>query len=146
MKYGILWGQKNWVLEGLGSWQTSTCRRDVSTFKKRDDNVKHLKNCTFFTDHWDAFSNVLPKDRHVIGKKHTVFIERHNSSTMNGSGRMTSRTTIVSKKGRGSMAQLSFGRPLRRPRSLLMIKRYFYLCLGENSQNGYFYDVFMSAP
>jgi insertion element IS1 protein InsB len=70
----------------------------LSTCKQRDDNVKHLKNCIFFTDHWDAFSNVLPKDCRVIRKKHTVFIERDNSNTRNGLGHMTRRTTIISKK------------------------------------------------
>jgi IS1 family transposase len=62
------------------------------------NKVKYLKNCTFFTDNWEAFSNVLPKDRHVIGKKHTVCIERDNSNTRHSLGRMTRRTKIVPKK------------------------------------------------
>jgi hypothetical protein len=37
--------------------------------------VKHLKSCTFFTDNWNAFAEVLPPERHVIEKKHTVAIE-----------------------------------------------------------------------
>ncbi len=31
------------------AWVTG--RRDMSTFKQRDDKVKYLKNYTFFTDH-----------------------------------------------------------------------------------------------
>ena len=94
---------KYWVIKALDrdrnrtvAWVTG--HRDISTFKQLYDKVKHLKNCTFFTDNWDAFSNVLPKDRHVIGKKHTVFIERDNSNTRHCLGRMTRRTKIVSKK------------------------------------------------
>lgn len=60
-----------WVLGG----------RDAATFKRLYDKVKHLTNCTFYTDDWEAFVNALPKDRHVIGKQHTVAIERDNSNT-----------------------------------------------------------------
>jgi IS1 family transposase len=56
-----------------------------------------LKNCTFYTDDWDAFSKVLPPDRHVIGKAHTVSIERDNSNTRHHVGRFTRRTKVVSQ-------------------------------------------------
>jgi IS1 family transposase len=36
------------------------------------DKVKHLKDCTFYTDRWNAFAEVLPSERHVIGKAHTM--------------------------------------------------------------------------
>ncbi len=45
---------------------------------------------------WDAFSNVLPKDRHVIGKQYTVAIERDNSNTRHHLGRMTRCTKVAS--------------------------------------------------
>jgi len=60
--------------------------------------VKHLTNCTFYTDNWDAFAKVLPASRHVIGKKHTDCIERDNSNTRHHLGRFTRRTKVVSKK------------------------------------------------
>jgi len=60
--------------------------------------VKHLKDCIFYTDDWDAFAKVLPKERHVIGKSHTVMIESDNSNTRHHLGRMTRRTKIVSKQ------------------------------------------------
>ena len=60
--------------------------------------MKHLKNCTFYTDNWDAFAEVLPPERHVIGKRHTVDIERDNSNTRHHLGRFTRRTKVVSKK------------------------------------------------
>jgi len=39
----------------------------------------------------------LPKNRHVIGKSHTVTIERDNSNTRHHLGRFTRRTKVVSK-------------------------------------------------
>ena len=60
-----------WVLGG----------RDSATFQRLYDKVKHLKDCTFYTDNWDAFAEVLPPERHVIGKAHTIDIEHDNSNT-----------------------------------------------------------------
>jgi IS1 family transposase len=56
-----------------------------------------LANCTFYTDNWDAFAEILPAERHVIGKKGTVTIERDNSNTRHHLGRFTRRTKVVSK-------------------------------------------------
>ena len=64
---------------------------DTATFSRLYDKVKHLTDCRFYTDDWDAFASVLPKDRHVIGKQHTVAIERDNSNTRHPLGRMTRR-------------------------------------------------------
>ncbi len=72
--------------------------RDAETFRKLYDKVKHLTGCVFYTDDWDAFAKVLPKERHVIGKSGTVAIERDNSNTRHHLGRMTRRTKVVSKK------------------------------------------------
>ena len=66
-------------------------------FKKLHDKVKLLKNCIFYTDSWGAFSKVLPKERHIIGKQHTVAIERDNSSIRNDLARFTRRIKVVSK-------------------------------------------------
>jgi len=59
--------------------------------------VKHLKNCTFYTDKWEAFAKVLPKKRHIIGKAHTHMIESNNSNTRHHLGRFTRKTKVVSK-------------------------------------------------
>ena len=61
------------------------------------DKVKHLTDCTFYTDEWESFIKVLPKERHVIGKQHTHGIERDNSNTRHNLARMTRRTKVVSK-------------------------------------------------
>jgi insertion element IS1 protein InsB len=71
--------------------------RDAATFRRLYTKVKHLTDCTFYTDDWDAFTKVLPPERHIIGKEHTVAIERDNSNTRHHLGRMTRRTKIVTK-------------------------------------------------
>jgi insertion element IS1 protein InsB len=76
-----------WVLGG----------RDVTTFQRLYDKVKHLTNCVFYTDDWDTFAQVLPKERHMIGKAHTHAIERDNSNTRQHLARMTRRTKVVSQ-------------------------------------------------
>ena len=77
-----------WVLGG----------RNASTFQRLYDKVKHLTDCTFYTDDWEAFAKVLPSTRHIIGKAHTIAIERDNSNTRHHVGRFTRRTKVVSKK------------------------------------------------
>jgi insertion element IS1 protein InsB len=72
-------------------------RRDSATFRRLYDKVKHLKNCIFYTDKWNAFSEILPPELHIVGKKHTVCIERDNSNTRHHLGRFTWRTKVVSK-------------------------------------------------
>jgi IS1 family transposase len=52
----------------------------------------------FYTDNWDAFSKVLPPERHIIGKSETITIEQDNSNTRHYIGRFTRKTKIVSKK------------------------------------------------
>ena len=52
----------------------------------------------FYTDNWDAFADVLPAERHIIGKEHTINVERENSNTRHHLGRFTRRTKVVSQK------------------------------------------------
>ena len=72
--------------------------RDTKTFKRLYNKVKHLENCTFYTNNWDAFANVLPTERHIVGKSGTIAIEQDNSNTRHYLGRFTRRTKVVSKK------------------------------------------------
>jgi IS1 family transposase len=60
--------------------------------------VKHLQDRTFYTDRWNAFAEVLPPERHIIGKAHTATIERDNSSTRHHLGGFTRRTKVVSRR------------------------------------------------
>jgi len=56
-----------------------------------------LKDCLYYTDRWEAFAEVLPPERHIVGKEHTVMVERDNSNTRHHLGRFTRRTKVVSK-------------------------------------------------
>lgn len=94
--------QKIWLIKALDRVSRRTVawvlgRRDVATFKRLYAKVEHLKDCVFYTDDWDAFAKVLPADRHVIGKAHTISIEQDKSNTRHHLGRMTRRTKVVSK-------------------------------------------------
>ena len=101
------WFKKNkkWIIKALDrstgktvAWVTGD--RDATTFQRLYEKVKHVENCVFYTDNWDSFSEVLPKEKQVIGKTHTVAIERDNSNMRHHLGRMTRRTKIVSKSER----------------------------------------------
>ena len=104
MKCGIFYIKKRkfWVIKAFDrsknqmiAWVTGS--RSAKTFRRLYEKVKHLKNCIFYTDSWDAFSKVLPSSRHIIGKQHTVAIERDNSNVRNDLARFTRRTKVVSK-------------------------------------------------
>ena len=71
--------------------------RDAATFRRLYEKVKHLKNCIFYTDDWNAFAKILPPKRHIIGKTHTIDIEHDNSNTRHHLGRFTRRTKVVSQ-------------------------------------------------
>jgi len=94
---------KLWLIKAIDRKTGSTVawvlgKRDEKTFARLYSKVSHLKNCIFYTDNWDAFIKVLPQERHVIGKEHTVAIERDNSNTRHHLGRFTRRTKVISKK------------------------------------------------
>ena len=72
-----------------------------------------MKNVIYYTDDWDAFTKILPKDRHIIGKKHTVTIERDNSNTRHNLARFNRKTKIVSKSQ--DMVDISLWRHLQEP-------------------------------
>jgi insertion element IS1 protein InsB len=70
---------------------------DTATFQRLYDKLKHLEKCVFYTDDWDAFTAVLPPERHIVGKMHTMTIERDNSNTRHHLARFTRQTKVVSK-------------------------------------------------
>ncbi len=92
---------KKWILKTVDRRTRHTIGwiiggRDIATVKRLYAKLEHLKNTIFYTDDWDAFAAVLPKERHIIGKQHTVTIERNNSNIRHRLARMTRRTKVVS--------------------------------------------------
>jgi insertion element IS1 protein InsB len=107
------------------AWVTG--HRDAETFQRLYDKVKHLTDCLFSTDNWDAFAAMLPAERHLIGKAHTVTIEQDNSTTRHHLGRMTRRTKGGSKKEFMVHASLKLWLALTNP-SIFLHYQHHYLC------------------
>ena len=123
MRCGIFYIKKRkiWVIKALDrtknkmiAWVTGSC--SAKTFRRLYEKLKHLKDCKFYTDHWDAFSKVLPKNQHIIGKRHTVSIEQDNSNIRNDLARFTRRTKVVSKSERMINVTLKLWQSLSSPR------------------------------
>jgi insertion element IS1 protein InsB len=73
--------------------------RDAATFRRLYGKVRHLRHCVFHTDARQAFAEVLPRGRHVVGKAHTAAAERDNGNTRHHLARSTRRTKVVSRSG-----------------------------------------------
>jgi len=80
--------------------------RSADSFRQFFERFKGLKEAVFYTDNWEAYSEVIPADQHVIGKRHTIGIEQNNSNIRHFLGRMTRRTKVVSKSAEMVMASL----------------------------------------
>ena len=70
--------------------------RDTATFQRLWERVNR-PDCTYYTDDWASYAEVIPAERHVIGKAGTFRIESDNSNTRHRIGRFTRRTKVVSR-------------------------------------------------
>jgi len=98
-------------------------KRDQRTFKRLYDKVKHLKNCIFYTDAWEAFAKILPQERHIVGKKYTTKIESNNSNTRHHLGRFTRKTKVVSKCETAVDSSLKLWASLSQPLIFLLFQQ-----------------------
>jgi IS1 family transposase len=71
--------------------------RSADSFREFFERFRGLKEAVFYTDNWEAYSEVIPSNQHVIGKRHTIGIEQNNSNIRHFIGRMTRRTKVASK-------------------------------------------------
>lgn len=71
--------------------------RSAKTVKKLYEKLGNLDIDEFYTDNWEAFSAVLPNDKHTIGKEHTRHIEGVNTSLRAKNKRLVRKTTAFSK-------------------------------------------------
>jgi len=60
--------------------------------------LKHIEDDYWFTDHCGSFSEVLPKDKHLIGKEFTKAIEGVNTAIRNAFKMLNRMTVCFSKK------------------------------------------------
>jgi insertion element IS1 protein InsB len=72
--------------------------RDAATCGRLDDKLRHLTDCLFYTDHWDAFAKHQPPERQIVGTAATITSEHDNSNTRHHLRRMTHRPKVVSKQ------------------------------------------------
>lgn len=101
--------------------------REAATFQRLYNEVKHVTSCIVYTDDWEAFAQVLPPDRHVIGKAHTVAMERDRSDTRHHLGRMTRRSQVVLQKEFMVKASIKLWLALTRP-DIFIRYQALYLC------------------
>jgi insertion element IS1 protein InsB len=71
--------------------------RNAKTFRKFYEKLKLPEDVVIYTDDWDVYSKIIPKQNHIIGKQHTIGIEQNNSNIRHYSARMTRKTKVVSK-------------------------------------------------
>jgi len=53
-------------------------KRTQATRKKLLENLKTFNIRTYYTDDWQSYSSLIPKEKHVIGKSGTQKIENKN--------------------------------------------------------------------
>ncbi len=123
---------KCWLLKAVSRQTGRTLAwviggRDVATFERLYEKVKHLETCEFYTDEWRSFAKVLPASRHKISRSGTVLIEQDNSNTRHHLGRFTRRTKIVSKRIRMVDAAMKLWSALTTPE---IFRRYQQIALS----------------
>ncbi|WP_323733295.1 IS1 family transposase [Candidatus Bandiella euplotis] len=89
-----IWKAYSRELKRVVAWVVG--KRNVTTFRKLWKIISR-DNCTYYTDDWSVYSEVIPRHQHVVGKQHTLSIESNNSNTRHRIARMTRKTKVVSK-------------------------------------------------
>src|SRR5260363_169149 len=87
--------------ESYRRWQVVP---DEAAVRRLYDKVKH-RSARYFTDAWEVYQKVLPREQHTVGKAYTTAIEQDNANTRHFLARMTRRTKVVSKSA--AMVDLS---------------------------------------
>ena len=73
-------------------------KRNKKAIKALLKKLQEVEVNFYCTDHWQAFAEVLPKEKHIIGKKYTKKIEGINTWFRTRLRRLTRRTVCFSKK------------------------------------------------
>jgi len=74
----------------LGDRTDKTCQQLLK-------RLKPFTFCLYCTDDWGAYSRLIPWEKHLIGKRYTQQIERHNLNLRTHIKRLTRRTICFSK-------------------------------------------------
>ena len=81
--------------------------RSAKTVQQLLRKLKAVEVDEFCTDHWKAFTKVLPPDKHTIGKAYTKHIEGVNTAIRARNRRFVRKTTCFSKKKENHLAALN---------------------------------------
>ena len=73
-------------------------KRNKKSIKTLFKKLQGLEINFYCTDNWKAFAEVLPKEKHIIGKKYTKKIEGINTWLRTRLRRLVRRTVCFSKK------------------------------------------------
>jgi insertion element IS1 protein InsB len=74
-------------------------RRDHATFGRLWERIAR-PGCTYYTDDWSVYRDVIPPAQHVVSKAGTQLLESDNANTRHRVGRFTRRTKVVSKSAK----------------------------------------------
>ncbi len=72
-------------------------RRKDTICEQLMSNLKAFNIRTYYTDDWGSYSSIIPKDKHVIGKRNTQKIENKNLLLRTRIKRLTRKTICFSK-------------------------------------------------
>ena len=81
--------------------------RSAKTVRQLLRKLEAIEIDEYCTDHWKAFSKVLPEQKHKIGKAYTKNIEGVNTSLRARNRRLVRKTTCFSKKKENHLAALN---------------------------------------
>ena len=103
MNCGIFFTQKNkcWIWKAYDrgerrcvAWVVG--RRDHATLGRLWERIARPE-CTYYTDEWAVYPDVIPPAPHIARKSGTHLIESNNANTRHRLARFTRRTKVVSK-------------------------------------------------
>ena len=103
-KYWLLYAYSPQADEILAYSCGSRSAQTVSELLKKLKDVVIDEYCT---DHWKAFAQVLPPEKHTIGKAYTKNIEGLNTCLRARNRRFVRKTTCFSKKKENHLAALN---------------------------------------
>ncbi len=72
-------------------------RRTKATLNRLLTLLGHTSIRYFMTDAWPVYSSILPAEKHIIGKRWTQRIERHNLNLRTHIKRLNRKTICFSK-------------------------------------------------
>ena len=79
------------------AWEVGS--RDSSTLRRLWERIAQ-PGCTYYTDDWAVYPDVMPPAQHVVGKAGTRLIESDNANTRHRVARFTRRTKVVSRSAK----------------------------------------------